>query len=119
MKQNKRIIIVEDDYLIADYLSGVCEDMGAEVIGVASNADDAISLILANRPDYVLMDVRLKGARDGVDVAWDVHDMLPATKVIFVTGSNEPPTLARIHEDHPYRILIKPIAPEDLQRAMS
>lgn len=114
----KTIVIVEDDFLIAEDLRGMCEEFGATVLGMASSADRAFEEIKAHRPQYVLMDVRLGGKRDGVDVAQWVHDIMPEIKLIFITGSNEPPTIARIQQDHPYRILIKPIAPQQLKEAL-
>lgn len=107
---SKSVVIVEDEFLIAEDFIGMCEEIGLVVLGQADVASDAISLILDKQPDYVLMDVRLKGNGDGVDVALDIYDKLPATKVIFITGSNEPPTIQRIKTDHPYAILIKPVS---------
>lgn len=64
------------------------------------------------------MDVRLGGKRDGVDVAMAIHTINPDIKIVFVTGSSEPPTIDRINMDHPHRILIKPISPGDLADAL-
>lgn len=114
MSEATRIVIVEDDLLIADYLSQLCTDHGAEVVGTAETADEALQVIRHTVPDFLLMDVRLQGRRDGVDVAMAVHAEHPEIKVVFITGSNEPPTIARIKGDHPYRILLKPIDPDDL-----
>lgn len=113
-----RVIIVEDEFLISEYLSEVCKDIGAEVVAVAYNADEAHHVILEEKPDFVLMDVRLKGEVDGVDVAKSVYKKMPEVKIIFITGSNEPSTIERINSDHPYRILIKPINPLDLREAI-
>ncbi len=112
------VIIVEDEFLISDYLCDVCKDFGAEVVGVAYNADEAHSIIIDSKPDFVLMDVRLKGDVDGVDVAKSVYEKMPEVKIIFITGSNEPSTIERINTDHPYRILIKPINPLELREAI-
>ena len=113
----KRVVIVEDDYLIADFLAQLCGDFGMEVVGKAFNAAEAMKVIEETTPDYILMDVRLQGKRDGVDIANAVHAKRPNVKIIFITGSNEPPTLDRIQEDDPYKILIKPIDPEELRAA--
>jgi DNA-binding NarL/FixJ family response regulator len=55
---------------------------------------------------------------DGVDAAKEIHDKV-GCRVIFISGSNEPPTIARINEDHPAAILIKPVAPDDLRAALN
>jgi DNA-binding NarL/FixJ family response regulator len=114
-----RVVIVEDDFLNARYFQIVCEDFGAEVLGMAATRDDAVRLILATRPTHVLMDMRLRGPGDGVDAALEVFERLPETRIIFITGSNEPATLQRIELDHPYRVLIKPIDPDELRQALA
>ena len=114
----KSVIIVEDDVLIAHHFSDICINCGADVVGVAHSTRDAEAMIFAKQPDYVLMDVRLGGKRDGVDIAIKVHDNFPHIKVIFITGSNEPPALARINNDHPYKILIKPVSSGEIAAAL-
>lgn len=119
MRTAKTVVIVEDDFLIAEFLKITCSELGADVLGMASEPQEAIDLIVEKSPKFVLMDVRLGGRRDGVDVAIRTHEHLPDTKIIFVTGSNEPPTLDRINQDHPHCILIKPINPGDLEKAFN
>lgn len=114
----KRIVIVEDDVLIAEYLQDLCQFYGASVVGTAHDADEAETVILARQPDYVLMDLRLGGSRDGVDVADTVRQALPLTKIVFVSGSNEPKSLDRIAVNNPHYVLIKPISPADLRKAL-
>jgi len=118
MSRSPRVVILEDDYLIAEDLRALSEEFGAEVLDVFYKAQGAAENILQLNPDFVLMDVRLGGKRDGVDVAQAIHDRTETIRVIFITGSNEPPTIKRINEDHPHRILIKPISPAQLQEAL-
>jgi DNA-binding NarL/FixJ family response regulator len=113
------IVIVEDDFLISEYLTDLCEDMGHKVVGTAADAHTALAVIDRFKPDTILMDVRLKSREDGVDVAIAVHATSPETRIIFITGSNEPPTIARIKTDSPHCILIKPITPESLAGALA
>lgn len=114
----KRIVIVDDDILIAEYLADLCQFYGASVVGTAHDADEAETVILDRQPDYVLMDLRLGGRRDGVDVADSVKQALPLTKIVFVSGSNEPKSLDRIAANNPHHVLIKPISPADLRKAL-
>jgi DNA-binding NarL/FixJ family response regulator len=111
------ILIVEDEFLIAAMLSSMVEDMGLRVCGCASNADDAVALAREHSPRIVFMDVRLKGQGDGVDAALLIHEQV-GSHVIFITGSREPETVARIHRDHPSAILFKPIAFHQLRQAV-
>lgn len=119
MTEGRRAVIVEDEIMIQDYLADLCELYDMEVVGTADNGEEAIETIRKTQPDYVLMDVRLVGEMDGVAVAKAVYEERPNMKIIYITGSNEPPTIARINSDHPYKILIKPILPDDLRQALA
>ena len=112
------VLIVDDEFLIADTLSLQVEDMGYDVCGTAATAQAAVELAQAHRPGVVLMDVRLKGQADGVDAALEIHRTV-GSKVIFITGSREPATMARIEMDHPAAVLFKPIYGQQLRNATS
>ena len=102
------VLVVDDDAIIADTWSMMLDDMGLETCGIAATAADAIDLAKLHRPRVVLMDMRLKGELDGVDAALAIHSLV-GSKVIFVTGSQDPPTRARIQLDHPADVLFKPV----------
>ena len=118
MSQNRpRALIVEDEFLIAEGLRVQLQAIGLDVCDVASTADAAIALAVKHRPDLVLMDVRLDGEKDGVDAAMEIHRTIKAP-VIFLTGSREDITIARINEDHPAGVLFKPVSPVQLKRTI-
>jgi len=114
---NDCILVVDDDFMIADAWCLVLEDIGLDVCGVAASAADAIALAESHRPRIVLMDMRLRGEADGVDAALAIHAGV-GSKVIFITGSREPFTTARIHTGHPAAILFKPVSDQQLQAAV-
>lgn len=68
-EQPARILIVEDDFLVAMQMESALADAGFEIAGVASSGQDAIELASSERPRLVVMDVRLAGDRDGIDTA--------------------------------------------------
>jgi two-component system, response regulator PdtaR len=109
----KSVLVVEDEFLIANLLSAMVTDVGMKVCGLADNVETAIELAVQHRPDVVLMDVRLKGKRDGVDAGFAVHEKV-GSAIVYVTGSREPANIARINSDHPAAVLIKPISFEEL-----
>jgi DNA-binding NarL/FixJ family response regulator len=111
------VLVVDDEFIIADSLRLQVEEMGYEVCGTAATAAEAVDMANAHRPDVVLMDVRLKGAEDGVDAALAIHKTI-GSKVIFITGSREPATMARIELDHPSGVLFKPIYGQQLRNAV-
>ncbi|HET6969939.1 MAG TPA: response regulator [Phenylobacterium sp.] len=111
------VAVVDDEYLIAAALSEQVEGLGLTVCGTAATAEEAVALVKAERPAVVLMDVRLGGDKDGVDAALVIHAAV-GSKVIFITGSREPTTLARIERDHPAAVLFKPISDWQLRQAI-
>lgn len=115
---NTTAIIVEDDFLIAASYSMVCEDLGIRVIETCDTAAGAIEAIIAHQPTLAFLDVRLRGKGDGIDVANAIRDHGLNTKIIFVTGSQEPETIRRMNAVKPAEILSKPIPPEHLEQAI-
>ena len=109
---NDCVLVVDDEWLIAQGLVLQAEDLGLNVCATAASAEEAVALARKHRPRLVLMDVRLQGEKDGVDAALAIHESV-GSKVIFITGSREPSTLTRIEADHPSGILFKPVS--DLQ----
>jgi DNA-binding NarL/FixJ family response regulator len=116
-KPKAKVLIVDDEFLIQELLTILIENMGLKVCGRAATADHAVELALRHRPDIVLMDMRLQGEKDGVDAALAIHEVMD-TKTIFITGSKEPKTVARIHLDHPDAVLFKPISDSQLHFAV-
>lgn len=64
-----RILIVEDDFLVAMQMESALTDAGFEVAGIASSCEDAIELASSEQPRLAVMDIRLAGERDGIDTA--------------------------------------------------
>jgi two-component system, response regulator PdtaR len=119
MTEAKTVFIVEDDFLVSEYLQSLCKGFGATVVGAASSGEEALSGIRKHRPDYILMDVRINGDVDGVQVAESVYRELPDTRVIFITASAEPSTLERIWNGKPFQVLTKPFKPDDLRFSLT
>ncbi len=114
---NDSILVVDDDFLIAEGLCIQVEEMGLQVCGTAASADEAVALSQKFRPSVVLMDMRLQGTKDGVDAALAIHDTV-GSKVVFITGSREAETLRRIALDHASAVLFKPVADNQLRNAI-
>ena len=112
------VLIVDDEFLIAESLCMHIEDMGYAVCGTAATAGTAVALAEQHRPMLVLMDMRLRGDGDGVDAALAIHRLV-GSKVIFITGSREPSTIARIRLDHPMGLLFKPFSGHGLRTAIT
>jgi len=113
-----QVLVVDDEFLIAQGLCMQVEDMDLAVCGTAASADQAVAMAQAHRPELVLMDMRLLGDKDGVDAALAIHETV-GSKVIFITGSREQATLDRIQMDHPAAVLFKPVSEHQLKSAIA
>jgi CheY-like chemotaxis protein len=114
----KSVLIVEDEVVIAMGLSVQIEDMGLIVCGTADSADTAVVQASMHRPAVVLMDVRLRGDKDGVDAAMVIHQTI-GSRIIYITGSKEQATIDRINLDHPFALLFKPVSGLQLHATVS
>ncbi len=114
---NNEVLVVDDEFLIVKLLCIYVEEMGLKVCGTAAEADQAIRLAQEHRPAVVLMDMRLRGEKDGVDAAMAIHETV-GSKVIFITGSSEPSTINRIELDHPAAVLFKPVSDRQVRAAI-
>jgi CheY-like chemotaxis protein len=108
-----RIVIVEDDSLVAMGMRLYLESRGHDILAVTPTGQGAVEVAVGAAPDLVLMDVRLKGEMDGVEAAERIlaRRTLP---IVFVSGSSEQQTLDRIRAVQPAALLLKPVTPSDL-----
>ncbi|MHC1744176.1 MAG: PAS domain S-box protein [Syntrophobacteraceae bacterium] len=109
-----RILIVEDEAIVAMDLEGRLARMGYETVGRASSGEDATALALAQRPDLVLMDIRLRGEMDGIAAADEIRQSIRAP-VIFLTAYSEDATLNRAKLVEPFGYIFKPIDDRELK----
>lgn len=112
-----RVLIVDDQFLIVEFLRIWTEASGFEVCGTARSAEGAVAEAVALKPDVVLMDVQLDRGGDGVEAAAEITSLMDA-RIVFVTGSNDAATTARIAAQKPLAVLIKPVDPEELGRVL-
>lgn len=102
-----RVMIVEDEALIACDLERRLDRLGFESVGMADNRDDALDLFRTMHPDLVLMDISIKGPVDGIDTARAMLDFAD-TAVVFLTAYADNATVARASELSPYGYIAKP-----------
>ena len=102
-----RILIAEDDFLVASQMEAALAQAGFEVIGIASSADQALDLAAAERPALVVMDVRLSGTRDGIDAALELF-ATHGIRCVFATAHQTAETRTRAQPANPLRWLAKP-----------
>lgn len=101
------MVIAEDEMIIAEDLKDILESLGYEVAGIGISAREVLQLIEEHSPDLVLLDIQLKGGKDGIDIAQEIRDHY-RIPFIFLTSHADQATLNRAREVNPYGYLLKP-----------
>lgn len=110
----QRILVVEDEQIVAFDLLQTLEGLGYVVVGTAASSDEACELARTGLPDLVLMDVRLEGDVDGIQTGALIRKehQIP---IVYLTGNADDATLARALETEPEGYLAKPFDPATLR----
>ena len=110
---SKKILLVEDDEIIAFLHRHFAEKCGFEVIDTVDNGRSAIQETKDLNPDAVLMDIRINGEIDGIETAMKIREF-SNTPIIFLTGNSDENTLNRAKEAGSVGYLVKPVRHEEL-----
>jgi PAS domain S-box-containing protein len=110
----KRILVVEDEALIAMDLKQRLKRLGYVVTSIARNADDAFSLALSQNPDLILMDIHLDGDKDGIHAAEEIRKTLDIP-VVYLTAHSDSFTLERAKITGPFGYITKPFETDTLR----
>jgi two-component system, response regulator PdtaR len=102
-----RILVVEDDYFVALDLEGALRAAGLEVVGPVPTAEEALALAKTEKPVLAVMDIRLAGAKDGIDAALELYREL-GLRCIFASAHVEPPYRQRAAAAEPLGWVQKP-----------
>ncbi len=111
---SKRILIVEDEGLIAADIEMALESMGYKVVGKAWNGDLALDLIASTSPDLVILDITIQGTLTGIDLAKIIREKYNFP-FVFLTSHADNATLNRVKETLPYGYIVKPFTDNNLK----
>ena len=117
MSEKIKILIVEDEMIIAANISLQLNELGYEVTGIVPRGEEALMHIKSEIPDILLLDINLKGNLDGIETALAMqktHDI----PVIYLTANIDDVHFNRAKDTHPYGFIAKPFKKLDLQRAI-
>jgi len=111
------VLVVEDNWLVALETESSLQDAGYNVLNIAVSAEEAVEMCREQRPDFILMDIRLAGERDGIDAAIEARQRfdIPA---IFLSAHDDPTLSRRAEPARPLGWLTKPITPDQLSRRL-
>jgi CheY-like chemotaxis protein len=101
------ILVVEDEGIVALHIKMTLTRMGHRVIATVDSGQDAIIVAFEQRPDLILMDIRLKGELDGIEAARTIQQRY-AVPVIYLTGQLDESTVKRAQTTNPIGYLAKP-----------
>lgn len=110
----ERILIVEDDGIAAIGLEATLTQFGYKSVGIAFTAEEAVQKALKEGPDLILMDIKLKGERDGITAAEEIHRTFDVP-IIYITAFSDIQTLERAKISAPYGYLLKPFREESIK----
>ncbi len=109
----KCFLIVEDELLIAEHISGILTKAGYVNNTIAISVDEAIESIEKHRPDMVLTDIALGNQRTGIDLGQLLFEQYKIS-FIYITSHSSPEILTKAKHTHPNAFLVKPFKKEDL-----
>jgi CheY-like chemotaxis protein len=108
-----RILVVEDEHIVAMGIKRMLKELGYTVTGIASSGEDAISKAESTFPDVVLMDIMLKGEMDGVEASEKIRSRFNIP-VVYLTAYSDDKILNRAKRTEPFGYIIKPFDEKDL-----
>lgn len=111
---SQKILIVEDEILIADNIARFLSKRGHEIVGNAISYEEAETLYLEQNPDIVLLDIKLSGAKTGIDFAHFIREQENPKPFIFLTSQVDSNNINKAKETFPAAYLAKPIQKDSL-----
>ncbi len=114
---NVKVMIVEDESIVALELSTYLEDNGYEVLAISTNANDAYKKALNLLPEIILMDIKIRGDEDGITLAKKIKQEINCA-IIYITAFSDDKNLDRAIESNPASYLIKPFNYKELSAAI-
>jgi DNA-binding NarL/FixJ family response regulator len=103
-----KVLIVEDEGVVAMSMKMVLRTLGYSVIGIAPSGKKALELATKETPDVILMDIQLRGKMDGIETAMKLFE-LTNKRVIYITAHTDDNTAARAAKTNPIGMIEKPV----------
>lgn len=112
-----KILIVEDELLVAEQIASYLQNTEYNVLGIVDNGEDAVDFLSQDSPDLVLMDIELNGKIDGVETAAKIQEKV-FIPIIYLTKLSDIRTLNRVKATMPAAYLTKPFKNHDIRNAI-
>jgi PAS domain S-box-containing protein len=115
--QKNRILIVEDELIIARGIQKRLQSMGYDITDIVPSGEEAVQSATENPPDLILMDINLQGSMDGIQAAESIRSRLDLP-VIYLTAYTDANSLERAKVTEPFGYIVKPFQDHTLQSAI-
>jgi PAS domain S-box-containing protein len=112
-----RILVVEDETIVAMDIEHGLKEAGYEVVAKASSGAEALRMVREHEPDLVLMDIRLQGPMDGIEAACQIRQRF-ATPVVFLTAHADAATVQKAKMAEPFGYVLKPFEDQEMHLAV-
>ncbi|NOY38577.1 MAG: response regulator transcription factor [Chlorobi bacterium] len=112
-----RILIVEDELIVAEDIRNLLKLLGYEVAGIATSYDEAERMLSLRMPDMAIVDIKISGKKDGIELAEYIRYRYHIA-ILFLSSHAEKETVERAKKVHPDGYLLKPFKKKDLYTAI-
>jgi PAS domain S-box-containing protein len=112
-----KILIVEDEPIVAKDIRQSLERLGFSIAGIAGNGNDAIRLTAETKPDAILMDIVLSSGMDGIETAKKINEQFNIP-IIYLTAHQDKHTIEKSKTTKPYGFILKPLDDRDLNACL-
>ncbi|MCX6132143.1 MAG: response regulator, partial [Proteobacteria bacterium] len=118
MTKNLKVLLVEDELLIAENVKEMLEDQGHKVVDICTTVTQAAASFSKHNPDLVLLDIKLQGKGSGIELS-EMIRKYSSVPIIFVTANSDEKTFQMAIQTSPYGYLTKPVNEKDLTVAVA
>jgi DNA-binding NarL/FixJ family response regulator len=118
-KTDFKILIIEDEALVASDIRQTLEKYGFKIVGTADRMEKAVALFTASRPQLIICDVKIKGPATGIDVVRRLKETYKDFTVIYLTAYSDEKTLDSALRTNPDSYLVKPFTDAQLKTAVT
>lgn len=117
MENHKRVLIVEDDPLIAEDISESLKEIGYVIAGIAYDSEEALTLVRSTSPNIAILDINLESEKDGIEIGEYIQKNIQIP-FIYLTSYSDKSTLERAKKTRPMAYIVKPFDERDLYTAL-